>query len=909
MPTELNGDRKKQEAVAPLSPEFLSGGTEAGLEKIRTRLLDLTNRNKLLNFRHSTVSTMRVVNVHPDAVFRKLIDGQKMSFLPVPEPDAEFVEYVEDDTRKSKLVKPAPSDYAKEVGWEVGYDLDDIPNDMDVGDLPVLHYLDGLDTLTRKIGSAARTAIEESGTNMLYLVFGFLEWYESEDSQQPRFAPLLTLPATLERTGGGKGTPFGCTVEYSGDDLSTNLSLVEKLWRDFGLEMPPLADDDTPDSYFDKFTALLKHKKRWKIRRQLTLSLLSFGKLLMYLDLDPKTWQAGSPISAHPIVKELFEGKKSETISQAEEYPIDDPVLKPEVPNLIVDADSSQHSALIHALRGQNLVIEGPPGTGKSQTITNLIAAALVKGKTVLFVSEKLAALEVVRRRLDSCELGVFCLELHSHKTKKDSLLSDLERRIKARRSFRDPRDLDQHFAVVDDKKQQLTKYATLVNQQIDPLQSSVFEIVWARDQAYQALTCDRDLLSKTILPVAMKHCRADFAKTEQFLEIYTRHLTTVQRACDELAHHPWAWVRRPVQFAEEERLLDLVTRLYQVISSAVEHCGRLEGTAFFHLESTLHGLAESGKVLEGLPAAEDTLHLHLLEHCRDARVRSSLESFIGKIEHANAARVAISAATQDRGESLLEMSDDKALRKATKTLSELGFGHESLGDIGKALDGTRQAERELADSQRLFQEVVKTLGCESEYSANCLDLALETIQIIEGAPFEILHLRRVGFQADGAARIVRAASELAASLLEEQIELEREFDVPLALSEGQTEELTRYARVIEDADCGRSYLGANTGRPGAPIKVLQPIARNDVATKCRKICVDWPNILSSDANSKLTPPTVRCWEMNFAVWRQSGRTLSLSQLGMTTYLSAFPIATSRLIVLGECFSTQDWIA
>ena len=221
---------------------------------------------------------------------------------------------------------------------------------------------------------------------MLYLTFGFLEWYESDDSQQPRFAPLLTLPVTLERAGGGKGAEFHCTVEYSGDDLSTNLSLAEKLRRDFGLEMPSLADEDTPDSYFAKFGNLLKQKPRWKIRRQLTLSLLSFGKLLMYLDLDPKTWQAGTAISAHPIVQELFEGKKSEEISHAEEYPIDDPVLKPEVPNLIMDADSSQHSALIHALKGQNLVIEGPPGTGKSQTITNLIAAALVKGKTVLFV-------------------------------------------------------------------------------------------------------------------------------------------------------------------------------------------------------------------------------------------------------------------------------------------------------------------------------------------------------------------------------------------------------------------------------------------------------------------------------------------------------------------------------------------
>ena len=809
MPTERNGDQKQKQGASTLSPEFLSGGTEAGLEKIRTRLLDLTNRNKLLNFRHSTASTMRVVNVDPDAVFRKLIDGQKLSFLPVPEPVSELVEFIKDDTRKTKLVKPVPTDHAKEVGWEVGYDLDDLAHETEVDELPVLHYLDGLDTLTRKIGSAARTAIEESGTNMLYLVFGFLEWYESEDSQQPRFAPLLTLPVTLERAGGGKGLGFQRTVEYSGDDLSTNLSLVEKLRRDFGLEMPSLADEDTPDSYFENFSALLKQKKRWKIRRQLTLSLLSFGKLLMYLDLDPKTWQAGTAISAHPIVKELFEGKKSEDISHAEEYPIDDPMLKPDVPNLIVDADSSQHSALIHALRGQNLVIEGPPGTGKSQTITNLIAAALVKGKTVLFVSEKLAALEVVRRRLDSCQLGVFCLELHSHKTKKDSLLNDLERRIKARKSFRDPRELDQQFAVVDDKKKQLTKYANLVNQQIDPLQSSVFEIVWARDQAFQALSCDRDLLHKVVLPVAMKYSRADFAMTERFLEVYARHLTAVQGACDELSQHPWAWIRRPLHFAEEERLLNLATGLCQAIRSAVEYCVKLESNACIQLNGTLAGLSQSAKLLAMLPSAVDSIQLHLLGGCRDAGVRSSIELFIRRIEDANTARQAIREAMRDGGESLLALGDDRTLRQATAKLAELGFEHESIAGIRMALAKTRQIERELADSQRLFREVVTTLGCEVLYSANCLDLALETAQIIESAPFEVLHLRRPGFKSDGSAQVVRAASESASALLQEQIQLEREFDVARAVSDYRSDDLTRHARVIEESGLWQRVFGS----------------------------------------------------------------------------------------------------
>ena len=225
----------------------------------------------------------------------------------------------------------------------------------------------------------------------------------------------------------------------------------------------------------------------------------------MYRDLDPKTWPAGQSIAQHPLVRELFEGSKNPEIELAEEYPIDAPELVKDVPHLIRDADSSQHSALMHALRGQNLVIEGPPGTGKSQTITNLIAAALARGKTVLFVAEKLAALEVVRRRLDDAGLGMFCLEVHSHKTKKGAMLTDLAQRYKLRGTFKEPRDLDRHLAVVEEKKRLLTQYASLINKTIEPFKATVFEILWARDRCGQDIAAHWARLAHVILPVVVQ--------------------------------------------------------------------------------------------------------------------------------------------------------------------------------------------------------------------------------------------------------------------------------------------------------------------------------------------------------------------------------------------------------------------
>lgn len=317
MQNGANKDDAEQQAPS-ISADFLTGSTEIGLDRIRTRLLDLTNRNKLLNFRHSNASSLRVVDVPIDSVFRRLRDNDKLSFLPVPEP-----EY----TGQASAAK----DYADEIGWNTAFDLDEATDEDSVKALPVLHYQEKLDTVCRKIATAAKTAIEESGMNMLYLVFGFLEWYESDDSKQPHLAPLVILPVTIER-GGGRGRVVETVLEYSGEDLESNLSLVEKMRRDFGLEIPSLEDDDTPETYFAKFADILKLKKQWSVRKQITLALLSFGKLLMFRDLDPKTWPAGQSIAKYPLVRELFEGSKNPNITLAEEYPIDAPELKKDVP-------------------------------------------------------------------------------------------------------------------------------------------------------------------------------------------------------------------------------------------------------------------------------------------------------------------------------------------------------------------------------------------------------------------------------------------------------------------------------------------------------------------------------------------------------------------------------------------------
>ena len=727
-------------AAVQLSPEFLAGSTEAGLEKIRTRLLDLTARNRLLNFRHTTASSLRVVEADIDSVFRGLLDGEKFTFDPVPEPP----EYPAGQ-------KPTPLDYAKEIGWPTSFDLEELKDWR--GNLSVLHYAEQLETLTRKIGSAAKTAIEESGANMLHLVMGYLEWYESEDSQQPRLAPLVTVPVSLDRSA-GRGAAFQCAIEHSGEDLAANLSLVERMRRDFGIDVPVLEADETPAEYFDRFGPILRQKRRWKIKRQMTLTLLSFGKLLMYRDLDPATWPH---IKQHPLVRELFEGRRTEAVGPAEEFDIDSAELKAEVPSLILDADSSQHSALIHALRGQNLVIEGPPGTGKSQTISNLIGAALAKGRTVLFVAEKLAALQVVRKRLDDANLGHFCLELHSHKTKKHVFLNDLATRVNARGSFRDPGDLDHVLAGLNDKKRVLINYVGEINRRVHPFDATVFEILWARDRYRQELPFTKEL--KGHVPHAMQTDRTEYARKQAFLALYGQHLAAVLEVNSDLNGHPWAWLDKPLSFEDEERLTEHLAGLIKSIEHAKEQVELLQTTSGVAVELRVPTIGQIRELQETLPSDAPNIPQKFLSICIDPISRNELNYFGIDIRSARTALTVISKYVVSP-EKLASSGQVAELQAAAVGLAEQRLTDRTLNDLRELRRHTKEVLEMLSSGQQAFDALASLLAWDQQFGAAPVDVLLSFLRVIESTPFDVLHLRSELLERDGAAITVREAKE-----------------------------------------------------------------------------------------------------------------------------------------------------
>ena len=303
-----------------------------------------------------------------------------------------------------------------------------------------------------------------------------LRWYESDSSTTERRAPLVLIPVQLARSS----VRENFKLTWTKDEIEANLSLEAKLKQDFNVrlpEMPPEHDLDV-EGYLSRVEKAVAKKGRWSVERNdVHLNFFSFSKLLIYKDLDPETWPEGNQPAEHPLVQQLFgsDGFTQGPPDIGEDSHIDDhqgvAALHP-----VVDADSSQTLAVLDALNGRNLVIQGPPGTGKSQTITNLIGEALARDLTVLFVAEKMAALEVVKRRLDTVHLGDACLELHSHKTNKRAVLDELRRTLAVGRPQADRGTED--GVLLHETRGRLNDYARAVNSPVERSELTPHELV-----------------------------------------------------------------------------------------------------------------------------------------------------------------------------------------------------------------------------------------------------------------------------------------------------------------------------------------------------------------------------------------------------------------------------------------------
>ncbi len=382
----------------------------ARFKRWRDRLLDLSLNNRLLNYRPGAKASLPLLV--PDlAEFEDLLAGDRVfDVLPRPALDPR-------DQRDEGLTKTRV-DEAEVIAQRRA--------DLKRGILHSPATRDDLLGRAVEVDRAARTDREEGGANTLFAAIGILRWFESATSELPRLAPLLLVPVRLEYDR----VTRRIRLRRLDEDAVGNVTLVEKMRRDFAVDLSAVANFEADDSGVD-VPAMLRRARiaiqqtpRWEVLDEVHLGLFTFTKFLMWKDLETNA----DALLQSEVVKHLAQGGRVPFVDRVGEpatRTLDDE-LPPSALPTVLDCDSTQLSAVSAAIRGRNFVLQGPPGTGKSQTITNLIAAALTEGKTVLFVSEKMAALDVVYRRLRDAGLGDYCLELHSNKTNKKGVAVSL---------------------------------------------------------------------------------------------------------------------------------------------------------------------------------------------------------------------------------------------------------------------------------------------------------------------------------------------------------------------------------------------------------------------------------------------------------------------------------------------------
>ena len=385
------------------------------LNKWAELLLDTGKRNNLISFKDTKMGTIEILSPDFVTLFNCVEHSARLEVydpkLVDEEEEFDFIEEETDENRNDKHISKQDylSAYARKLKRQ---------------QILIYNTINKPISALKNISKKAKTAVEETGVNIAYIAFGFIHWTENENSQYVMRAPILLAPITIENESSIE--PY--YVKVTDDEIIVNPTFAFKLQNDYGIKLPEFDYDEGIEAYFSKIEELVSMLK-WKVSTECKIGIFSFLKINMYQDLKD---------NAQKIVRS---GNVRALLGESNVHPMsgdgESSVRKIDLLDLhnVVDADSSQAEAIEMALLGKSFVLQGPPGTGKSQTITNIIAECLLNDKKVLFVSEKLAALNVVYEKLKNVGLTEFCLELHSHKANKKQVIEELCRTLKLQKS------------------------------------------------------------------------------------------------------------------------------------------------------------------------------------------------------------------------------------------------------------------------------------------------------------------------------------------------------------------------------------------------------------------------------------------------------------------------------------------
>ena len=415
------------------------------LDKWADLLLDTGKRNNLINFKDTRASTVEVLLPSSDVLFEK-VDGA-ISFE-VFDPKILEEDGPEEPFDSEQLQIETPQEF-ESTGGKDAFLAQYSKKIKRQNQILLYNTVTNPLTAVKNIDKKAREFIEETGVNVAYMAFGFIHWKESVSSNYIFRAPILLMPIQLEQASSVE--PY--FIRSSEDDIIVNPTFSYKMDAEYGVKLPEYNDEGLT-VYLEKVKRLVS-KLQWTVTSECKIGIFSFLKINMYRDLKDNAKE----ILANRNIRQLLgesTGTEKTSINEDNVASAIDPLI--ELHN-VVDADSSQIEAIEMAKSGKSFVLQGPPGTGKSQTITNIIAECLSDGKRVLFVSEKLAALNVVYDKLKQAGLAEFCLQLHSHKANKKDVIADICHTLRMGKSTVSSK-ADAEIVIKEKAQRQLDAYA-----------------------------------------------------------------------------------------------------------------------------------------------------------------------------------------------------------------------------------------------------------------------------------------------------------------------------------------------------------------------------------------------------------------------------------------------------------------
>lgn len=501
----------------------------------QNKLLDLSKRNRMISFKDSSTQVIRFMEPDFEELYTRLVvNGHSM-----------------------QIKRPIDRNVDATV-FAMMRLMHHLSERLNVGKGEI-RTSDTLEVSARTIRNIKRhsdLSIQEKGANILYLAFGFLYWRDRDTRGDWLKAPLILVPASLNQDSINQ--PF--SVKKTEEDIVVNPTFVYYLEVNHGIKLPELknASEFSEVISFLEQTASVVERLGWRVEQEVYLATMSFLKTNMYNDLVENE----SQIMSHPIIR-AFAGDRNE-FTTLDEAATDFQHDTTDVENVyeILNADSSQKDAVELSHRGISFVMQGPPGTGKSQTIANIIGQAVAEGKKVLFVSEKLAALDVVYRRLRDVGIADLCLPLHDPKTSKQVVLKQLEHNLDA------PKDRVSNEKIaelhqLDGLKADLNAYAHLLHQVQEPLHMSLYE-------AYQMLFSLSD--TEDVILSLPRFSEVNRAGMNRMIREVSEYETSRDRLGDGWYSHPWAGIKKQnLTNASKQRLKEFIELLLKNLEPVQE--------------------------------------------------------------------------------------------------------------------------------------------------------------------------------------------------------------------------------------------------------------------------------------------------------------------------------------------------